>query len=112
MILTANSQKAYYALFSGDQSDYGRDSRITINYQFFYDSILKRELTIDELMEAISRPVVIDIILEKDDDAQLIFESLNSTGLAISESDKVRNYVLMALPLEMQENIIHPIGTK
>jgi len=99
----ANSQKAYNMLFSEDQSDFERDSRITINYQFFYDSILKREVTIDELMEAISRLVVIDIILEKDDDAQLIFESLNSTGLALSESDKVRNYVLMALPLEMQE---------
>jgi len=103
LIPAANSQNAYNALFSEDLSDLEQDSRITKNYQYFYTSILKREVTIDELMEAVSRLVVIDIILEKDDDAQLIFESLNSTGLALSESDKVRNYVLMSLPLEMQE---------
>ena len=33
--------------------------------------------------------------LEQGDDPQLIFESLNSTGLRLSESDKVRNYILM-----------------
>ena len=98
----ANSQKAYYALFSEDQSDYIRDSRITLNYQYFYDTILKSEITIDELMDALSKLVVIDILLDKDDDPQLIFESLNSTGLALSESDKIRNYVLMALPLNDQ----------
>jgi uncharacterized protein with ParB-like and HNH nuclease domain len=98
----SNSQKAYYALFSEDQSDYIGDSRITLNYQYFYDAILKSEIAIDELMDALSKLVVIDILLDKDDDPQLIFESLNSTGLALSESDKIRNYVLMALPLNDQ----------
>ncbi len=98
----SNSQKAYYALFSEDQSDYIGDSRITLNYQYFYDAILKSEITIDELMDALSKLVVIDILLDKDDDPQLIFESLNSTGLALSESDKIRNYILMALPLNDQ----------
>ncbi len=112
LIPAANSQKAYNALFSEDLSDLEQDSRITKNYQYFYTSILKREVTIDELMEAISRLVVIDILLDKDDDAQLIFESLNSTGLALSESDKVRNYVLMSLPLEMQEKYYTPYWHK
>lgn len=98
----SNSQKAYYALFSEDQSDYIAGSRITLNYQYFYDTILKSEITIDELMDALSKLVVIDILLDKDDDPQLIFESLNSTGLALSESDKIRNYVLMALSLNDQ----------
>lgn len=47
--------------------------------------------------------VVIDIRLERDDDAQLIFESLNSTGLDLSEADKIRNFLLMSMTTAEQE---------
>ena len=38
-----------------------------------------------------------------DDNPQLIFESLNSTGLDLSEGDKIRNFILMGLPSREQE---------
>ena len=38
-----------------------------------------------------------------DDNPQLIFESLNSTGLDLSEGDKIRNFILMGLPPKEQE---------
>ena len=47
--------------------------------------------------------MVIDIKLDKDDDAQRIFESLNSTGLELSEGDKIRNFILMGLDPDIQE---------
>lgn len=40
--------------------------------------------------------------LEEHDDPQRIFESLNSTGLELSEADKIRNLVLMGLPSATQ----------
>lgn len=46
---------------------------------------------------------VVDIVLDEKDDAQEIFESLNSTGLALEESDKVRNFLLMSLDIKNQE---------
>ncbi|MDO4841001.1 MAG: DUF262 domain-containing protein, partial [Desulfovibrionaceae bacterium] len=97
-----NDQEAYKRLF-GDESDYIPDSNMTINYEYFYDRIQKQEITIDQLYEAISRLVIINITLKQEDDPQLIFESLNSTGLALSEGDKIRNFILMGLPAKQQE---------
>ena len=70
---------------------------MTINYQYFYEQILKEEVDVDELYNAIGKLQIICITLEHDDNAQLIFESLNSTGLALTEGDKIRNYILMGL---------------
>lgn len=55
------------------------------------------------MYDAIYALVIIHIKLNKDDDAQLIFESLNSTGLALSEGDKIRNLILMGEEPEKQE---------
>ncbi len=97
-----NDQEAYKRLF-GDESDYIPDSNMTINFEYFYDRIQNQEITIDQLYEAISRLVIINITLKQEDDPQLIFESLNSTGLALSEGDKIRNFILMGLPAKQQE---------
>lgn len=59
-------------------------------------------LSFDQLLDAIERLQIISIELDSDDDAQLIFESLNSTGLALTEADKIRNYLLMSLTSEEQ----------
>ena len=61
-------------------------------------------LSIDELFDAICRLEIISIQLNQDDNPQLIFESLNSTGLALSEGDKIRNFILMGLPTKQQED--------
>lgn len=97
-----NDQEAFGRLFAADD-EHVADSNLTINYQYFYERIQRRELTVDELFEAISRLEIINIILNHDDNPQLIFESLNSTGLDLSEGDKIRNYVLMGLPSREQE---------
>lgn len=91
-----NDQVAYGKLFT-NVSDYIPESCLTINYNYFYDRIQKEEVTIDELFEAICRLEIISITLNQDDNPQLIFESLNSTGLALSEGDKIRNFILMGL---------------
>ena len=50
--------------------------------------------------EAVRKLVVVDIALSRDqDNPQLIFESMNSTGKELSQADLIRNYVLMGLEL-------------
>ena len=102
LVPVKNDQEAYKRLF-GDVAGYIPDSNMTINYEYFYDRIQKQEITIDKLFEAISRLVIINITLKQEDDPQLIFESLNSTGLALSEGDKIRNFILMGQPAKQQE---------
>lgn len=98
--------EAFDRLIYKDEVDYIPESKVTINYRYFYDRIVSaRELTPDELFQAIDSLEVIDIELEPEhgDNPQLIFESLNSTGLDLTESDKIRNYVLMNLTPDVQE---------
>lgn len=73
-------------------------SRILENYQFFSDRIADMELKPAEIYESIGKLQIVNITLDREvDDAQAIFESLNSTGKELSESDLIRNYVLMGL---------------
>ncbi len=97
-----NDQKAFGKLFDSEE-EYIRESNITTNYNYFYDRIQKQEVTIDELFDAIYRLEIINITLNSEDNPQLIFESLNSTGLDLSEGDKIRNFILMGLPTKEQE---------
>lgn len=97
-----NDQRAFNKLFS-DTSDYIRESNLTANYNYFYDRIQKQEITIDKLYDAICSLEIINIILNNEDNPQLIFESLNSTGLDLSEGDKIRNFILMGLPSKLQD---------
>ena len=96
-----NDQKAFGMLFK-EEEDYIRESNLTINYNFFCSQIQKELISIDELYTAITRLEIINITLNHDDNPQLIFESLNSTGLALSEGDKIRNFILMGLPTKEQ----------
>ena len=97
-----SDREALEKLFAGDEDDYDKASNLTINYQFFCDILLKQEVSVEQLFEALNKLQIISITLEAGDNAQLIFESLNSTGLALSEGDKIRNYILMGLTPEDQ----------
>lgn len=98
-----NDRVAYDKIFNEEDS-FDEDSKVTRNYRHFYDLLTKKPqaLSFDQLLDAIERLQIISIELDSDDDAQLIFESLNSTGLALTEADKIRNYLLMSLTPEEQ----------
>ena len=80
----------------------GVRSRVLDNYKFFAGKIEDKELTPIEVWDSIGKLQIVNITLDRAvDDAQAIFESLNSTGKELSESDLIRNYVLMGLePVE------------
>ena len=84
-----------------------QESRIYQNFLYFKERVLSGELTPDQIYESISRLTIVAIVLDRDqgDDPQLIFESLNSTGLDLSKSDLIRNYILMGLNQAEQDKI-------
>lgn len=98
-----NDMQAFDALLFQVPDAYLKDSNVTKNYLFFYDKIKTCGLTLEQLLESIKKLEIIDIHLSQDDDPQLIFESLNSTGLDLSEADKIRNFLLMSLSVPEQE---------
>ncbi len=94
-----DDRKDYDLLFSGDEESFNESSRLTKNYRYFLHKLTAPDLpfTFDRLLDAVEGLEIVHIVLESGDDAQLIFESLNSTGLALEEGDKIRNYMLMSL---------------
>lgn len=89
-----DDDKAYRRLF-GPEKDFIATSNITANYKYFRQRLAATPLNADQIWDAIQRLEVMHLDLEDFDDAQRIFESLNSTGLELKEADKIRNFVLM-----------------
>lgn len=97
---------AYDALF-GDVDSFVPDSIITANYNYFYGEILAHKIDAEKFFEAIQNRlefVEVKLFPTHGDNAQLVFETINSTGVSLNETDKIRNYVLMNLKAKVQED--------
>ena len=81
------------------------NSNIVNNYNFFYKKISESNICCLKLFEAFEKLSIVVIHLDPNDNAQVIFESLNSTGLDLNSYDLARNYILMNLKPEQQETI-------
>lgn len=104
LILTRNDKETLFAVIKS--IDYPKDysENIRENYEYFVN--LLEEYNLDEIFQGILKLSIIDVSLDpRYDNAQLIFESLNSTGKALEQSDLIRNYMLMGLDKKQQDEI-------
>ena len=93
------SDKAYYVeLMDGNSTD----SKIYNNYKMLKELILESKYSVEEIYKAIMYIDIVYISLDRDENPQIIFESLNSTGLSLTQSDLIRNFILMGLGYEEQ----------
>ncbi len=91
-----NDNTIFQELIKNSDTTSSQDSRIIINYNFFKDHIKDSTIKINDYFRAFRRIWIVYIGLDRDkDDPQLIFESINSTGLSLSEADLIRNFILM-----------------
>lgn len=94
---TENNDRALqYLLRSDPDEEYPDYSRLIENYRYFRSRLEPENL--ETIQRGLGKLIFVEISLERDkDDPQKIFESLNSTGLELSQSDLIRNYILMGL---------------
>ena len=96
LMLRGDDQAMLRAVLEGDESPRSGSDRVRENYEWFRDAL--NDLDPDLVYRGINQLVVVDVVLDRGvDDPQLVFESLNSTGLELSQSDLIRNFVLMGL---------------
>jgi uncharacterized protein with ParB-like and HNH nuclease domain/predicted transport protein len=80
--------------------------RISENYDFFESEIESLKGNYQALCHGIAKLAIVDIALNRgEDNPQLIFESMNSTGKALSQADLIRNYILMGLQPDLQTRL-------
>lgn len=98
LLLTETDRDILISLVEEKPIAEGTRSRLIENYNFFAGKLADKEIQPAEVYESIGKLQIVNITLDRAvDDAQAIFESLNSTGKELSESDLIRNYVLMGL---------------
>ena len=103
LLLTENDRDVLIRLVEQKPIDDNTVSRLLTNHKFFVEQIKKNELMPADIYESIGKLQIVNITLDRTiDDAQAIFESLNSTGKELSESDLIRNYILMGLENDEQ----------
>ena len=96
---------AYDALF-GSKENFVQESVITANYNYFYDEIIAHQINAKAFFDAIQNRlefVEVKLTPALGDNAQLVFETINSTGVSLNETDKIRNFVLMNVKAKEQE---------
>ncbi|WP_024114793.1 DUF262 and DUF1524 domain-containing protein [Helicobacter pylori] len=79
-------------------------SKIMENFELFEEWIRKNTDKLETIFKGLEKLMVVEISLERGkDNPQLIFESMNSTGKDLTQTDLIRNYILMGLEPEKQE---------
>ena len=85
-------------------SDSEKNSNVYKNYSCFRDLILQSDVPIQDLYNAVFKLEIIDVCLTTED-PQEVFESMNSTGRSLTNTDLLRNYLLMDLTHSEQEKL-------
>ena len=82
-----------------------KDSKIYKNYIYILDYIreLNQSYNYNQILLALNELYVVCIPLSSEDNAQKIFESINATGIKLTASDLIRNFLLMDLDSDKQE---------
>lgn len=99
-----NLEALKFLLRAESNEEYRKFSRIIDNFNFFRKRIQPENLKF--VRDGLSKLMFVEVSLDRNkDDPQRIFESLNSTGLELTQADLIRNYILMGLNHEDQKNI-------
>ncbi len=79
-------------------------SKIMENFKFFGEWVSKNTGKLETIFKGLEKLMIVEIALEKGkDDPQLIFESMNSKGIELTQTDLIRNYIVMETEIEKQE---------
>ncbi|WP_187936321.1 DUF262 and DUF1524 domain-containing protein [Helicobacter pylori] len=79
-------------------------SKIVENFKLFEEWISKNTNKLETIFKGLEKLMIVYIALEKGkNDPQLIFESMNSKGMELAQTDLIKNYILMGLEPEKQK---------
>ena len=105
LLLTKGDSEALCAVIDGKPPKSAYSKNVVENFQFFCDWLVDVE-TVERVFQGFQKLKVVEVVLQQgQDDPQAIFESLNSTGVDLSQADLIRNYVLMRQQYETQTRL-------
>jgi len=106
LILTQTDKDSFLSLVTQKALPQDFSLRIKENFDFFDTQLGKLNGNLEQICRGLAKVIIVDIALSRDqDNPQLIFESMNSTGKALSQADLIRNFVLMGLEPDHQADL-------
>jgi uncharacterized protein with ParB-like and HNH nuclease domain/predicted transport protein len=111
LVLRRHDQATLRALLDGKEFPQAGTDNVRDNYNYFREQLTGVDP--GDVYRGVTRLVIVDVALDRQtDDPQLIFESLNSTGVDLSQSDLIRNFILMRLPEKEQTDLYETYWSK
>ncbi|GAA9305880.1 DUF262 and DUF1524 domain-containing protein [Helicobacter pylori] len=105
LILSESDKDTLLSLIDKDRRKPSEpSSKIMENFKLFEEWIRKNTNQLETIFKGLEKLMIVEIALEKGkDDPQLIFESMNSKGMELTQTDLIRNYIVMETEIEKQE---------
>ncbi|GHR70118.1 DUF262 and DUF1524 domain-containing protein [Helicobacter pylori] len=105
LILSESDKDTLLSLIDKDKRKPSEpSSKIMENFKLFEEWIRKNTNQLETIFKGLEKLMIVEIALEKGkDDPQLIFESMNSKGIELTQTDLIRNYIVMETEIEKQE---------
>lgn len=105
LVLTQTDKRTLFSMLDGQPQPQEFSVNLTKNFEFFRKKIKSIE-DLEVVCKGLAKLMLVDIALDRNhDNPQLIFESMNSTGLDLAQADLIRNYVLMGLSPNHQNRL-------
>ena len=106
LILSEADKETLLSILQNTPMPAKRSQRIHQNFTLFQDLITQHQDELEAICQGLLKLVIVDVSLDSSqDNPQLIFESMNSTGLELSQADLIRNYILMGLEPKLQTEL-------
>lgn len=106
LLLTQTDRDSLIALLSGAPEPREASLRVRQNFEFFTQQLAALGSDVAQVCRGLNKLMIVDVALTRgQDNPQLIFESLNSTGKELSQADLIRNFVLMGLEPGLQKRL-------
>jgi uncharacterized protein with ParB-like and HNH nuclease domain/predicted transport protein len=106
LLLSQTDNASLKAIIKGSEEPKEPSIRVTQNFALFTELLAQQKDDLATVCRGLAKLVVVDIALNRDqDNPQLIFESMNSTGKELSQADLIRNYILMGLDPALQTRL-------
>ncbi|GAA8359580.1 DUF262 and DUF1524 domain-containing protein [Helicobacter pylori] len=105
LILSESDRDTLLSLIDKDRRKPSEPSlKIVENFKLFEEWIRKNTDKLETIFKGLEKLMIVEIALEKGkDEPQLIFESMNSKGMELAQTDLIRNYIIMETEIEKQE---------
>lgn len=106
LILSQTDKDTLISLIDNKPMPHEYSIRVKENYEFFKNKLDDPQTDIAQVCRGLAKLLIVDISLDRQqDNPQLIFESMNSTGKELTQADLIRNYILMGLEPELQAKL-------